>query len=253
MTALRRLLAKEFLEIRRTWRLWTVLGVVLFFAVMSPLAAKATPALISSLTESQPGVVIKLPDPTYLDSYAQWIKNLSQIGLLVVVFASAGLLANERTAGTAVLVLSKPVSRPAFVVAKYVAQAVLVAGATVVGALVTLAGTYLVFGEAPVERLATSTGAWLAGALLAIAFVEVLSAVLPTLAAGIVGLVVWGMAGILGLWEPAVRYTPVGLLSAPTTLLSGKTTELAWPLVSCVVGIALAVALAGLLFSRREF
>ena len=43
-------LSKELMEIRRTWRLPTVGGVLLFFAVMSPLAALATPALVASVT-----------------------------------------------------------------------------------------------------------------------------------------------------------------------------------------------------------
>lgn len=252
MSAFSRFLGKEMTEIRRTWRLWTIGGVLLFFAVMSPLAALATPALISSLTAGQPGLVIKMPDPTFVDSYAQWVKNLSQMGLLLVVFASAGLIANERTSGTAVLVVSKPVSRSVFAVAKYVAQAALVTAATIVGTLVVLAGTQLAFGKAPVELLVSSTGAWLASALVAIAVTEALSAVLPTLAAGIVSLVGWGLAGVLALWEPAVRYTPVGLLVAPGELLAGKPVALGAPLAAAALAVAVFVALAAWLFSKRE-
>lgn len=246
-------LGKEFTEIRRTWRLPTVLGVLAFFAIMSPLAAKATPWLVSSLTTSQPGVVIKLPEPTYLDSYAQWIKNLTQMGMLLVVFASAGLIANERTSGTAVLVVSKPVSRPAFAVAKYLAQAALVAAATVLGTLIVLAGTYGVFSEAPLQRLLASSGAWLASALLAVALTEALSAAMPTIAAGIGGLVAWWLlGGLLSLWEPAVTYSPVGLLSAPADLLAGKDVALGWPLATTALLVVALVAVAGAIFARRE-
>lgn len=252
MRAFSRFLGKEATEIRRTWRLWTIGGVLLFFAVMSPLAALATPALVSSLTAGAPGMVIKFPDPTFLDSYAQWVKNLSQIGTLLVVFASVGLIANERTSGTAVLVVTKPVSRGSFVVAKYVAQAALVTLATVLGTAVVLAGTQLAFGQAPAAPLVAATGAWLAGALVAIAVAEALSAVLPTLAAGIVALVSWGVAGVFALWEPAVRYTPVGLLVAPGELLAGKAYSLAMPLATAALAIAVMVAVAAWLFSQRE-
>lgn len=252
MTAFGRFLAKELLEIRRTWRGPTILGTLLFFAVMSPLAALATPALVESVTSSQPGVVIQIPDPTYVDSYLQWIKNLSQIGMLLVVFASGGLIANERVGGTAVLVVTKPVSRMAFVVAKYVSQAALVALATALGALVTYVGTLLAFGEAPAGRLFGSSAAWLAGALVAIAVVEALSAVLPTLAAGIGGLVLWGLGGVAAIWEPAVRFTPVGLLTAPGRILSGDDPSVLWPTLTALAAVAALVALAGVLFSRRE-
>ncbi|MDZ4168540.1 MAG: ABC transporter permease [Coriobacteriia bacterium] len=252
MRALGRFLAKETVEIRRTWRLPTVGGVLLFFAVMSPLAALATPAIIASVSQSQPGVVIMVPDPTYLDSYLQWIKNLSQIGLLLVVFASAGLIAGERSSGTALLVVVKPVSRRSFAVAKFLAQAGLVAGATAVGTLVTWLGTLLAFGEAPAAALVAASGAWLVGALLAVAVTLALSAVLPTLAAGIVALVGFGLLGIAGLWPPLLQYTPVGILSAPSALLAREPVALAVPLATTALVIIVCVWAAGALFARRE-
>lgn len=247
-----RFCAKEVVEVLRTWRGPTILGVLLLFAVMSPLAALATPALLSSLTAGQPGLVIKLPDPTYVDSYAQWVKNISQMGLLLVVFASAGLIANERSTGTAILVVTKPVSREAFAVAKYVVQALLVTTAVSVGTAVTWVGTLIAFGEAPAEKLVGASAAWLASALLAIALVEVLSAVMPTLAAGITGLVSWGLSGIAAMWGPALHYSPAGLLTAPGDLLAGKHPDLVWPSITALALTILLVWLSGVLFARRE-
>jgi len=247
-----RFLGKEFVEIRRTWRGGTILGVLLFFAVLSPLAALATPALVSSITSSQPGVVIKMPDPTYVDSYAQWIKNLSQIGFLLIVFASAGLIANERASGTAALVVTKPISRHLFAWSKYIAQASLVALATIVGTIVVYVGTTLAFGRVPVGPLVAASSAWLAGALLAIALAEALSAAMPTLAAGIAGLVIWGLVGLVGFWEPAVRYSPVGLLGAPSAFLTGDAPALGVPVLTGLLAVIALVALAGAIFARRE-
>lgn len=252
MSVLTHFLAKELTEIRRTWRLPTIGGVLLFFAVMSPLAALATPALMDAAMSGTPGLKIEIPDPTYLDSYAQWVKNLSQIGLLLVVFASAGLIASERTSGTAVLVVTKPVSRAAFAIAKFLAQAALVTVATLLGTVVTWLGTRLAFGAAPPAELFASTGAWLAGALLAIALTEALSAVLPTLSAGIVGLVVAGLASAAALIRPLALYTPIGLMGAPGSILAGKPVLLAMPLLTTAVAIAALVALAGWLFGMRE-
>lgn len=252
MSGFASLLKKEFLEIRRTWRLPTVGGVLLFFAIMSPIAALATPALVASVVGSQPGLVIEVPDPTYVDSYAQWVKNLSQIGLLLVVFSSAGLLAGERASGTAVLVASKPVSRFAIAASKFVAQAVLVAVSTLVGAALVLGGTAIGFPEAPPGLLVSATLAWLGGALVAVAVTLALSAFLSTIASGVVSLAVFGLAGIAGLWEPAVRYTPIGLLVAPGTLLAGEPAELLWPSVTAGMLVGGLVWLAGVVFSKRE-
>jgi ABC-2 type transport system permease protein len=246
------LLRKEFTEITRTWRLPTVAGALLFFAVMSPLAALAAPALVKSLTASQPGVVIQIPDPTFLDSYVQWIKNLSQMGLLVVVFSAAGLFASERTSGTAALVASKPVSAQAFAWAKYVAHAALVAGAVAVGTLVTLVGTRLAFGEAPVGPLLSASVVWLAGALVALAITEALSAALPVLAAGVVALVAYGVAGAAALWQPIAAYTFAGLFVAPGAALSGERVAIVLPLACAALTVLVLVSVAGWTFSHRE-
>ena len=174
------------------------------------------------------------------------------MGTMLVIFASAGLIATERANGTAALVVTKPVSRSTFAVAKYVAQAVLVTVATVVATLVVLVGTRIAFGEAPVKPLFYASGAWLALALLAIAIAEALSAFLPTIAAAIVALVGWGLAGIGALWKPALDYSPIGLLGAPAALIAQKSTDLAWPLAVTAVAAVAFVALAAVLFSTRE-
>ncbi len=246
------LFGKEVLEARRTWRGPTLLGVMVFCGVLSPLAALAAPALVASLTAGQPGVVIELPDPTYADSYAQWIKNLSQLGIMLVIFSSAGLIALERASGTAALVVTKPVSRAAFVVSRFAAHASLVTVATVTGALIAYGGTVAGFGQAPLAPLAAATGAWLIGAYIAIAVTEALSAVLPALASGVVSLALWGVAGVGVLWRPAVQYTPVGWLSAPGSLLAGEATHVGWPFVTAALLVVGAVALACALFARNE-
>lgn len=252
MNTFGRLLAKELLEVRRTWRLPVVAGVILFFALMSPVAALLAPAIVDSVAGGQTGVVIKLPDPTYLDSHVQWIKNLSQMGLLLVVFSSAGLLAGERASGTAILIASKPVSRYQFAFAKFVGHAALLALSTLMGALLVWMGTLLAFGQSPAGPLVAMTSVWLAGAIVAIAVTLVFSAVMHSVAAGIFGLVAFSLAGIAGMWEPARHYTPAGLLTAPGEILAGQTPEVLWPLVTAALLTTCAVGLAGYLFSTRE-
>lgn len=252
MRALLRFLGKELAEIVRTWRVWVVLGVLGFFAVLSPVAAKYTPLLISSLGTGQQGVVIKIPEPTYIDSYLQWVKNLGQIGMMLVLFASAGLIAGERASGTAALVVTKPVSRTSFVVAKYLSQALLVTIATALGVLIVLGGTQLLFHTAPAARVAAATAAWLGVALVAVALAEALSAAFPTIAAAILSLLVWALSGVVSLWRPAVDYSPIGLLGAPADLLAGKRPDLLWPGLTAVMAVVALVAVAAAVFSRKE-
>ena len=67
-------LRKEALEIRRTWRIWVLPGLLLFFGFTSPVLARIAPNLVKSLTADQPGTIIQLPEPVPLDAYVQMAK-----------------------------------------------------------------------------------------------------------------------------------------------------------------------------------
>ncbi|MGE0556536.1 MAG: ABC transporter permease subunit, partial [Gemmatimonadales bacterium] len=150
MSGLAAFLAKERNEIFRTWKIWVIPGMLLFFGITSPLVALVAPKLIGSLAGSQPGVVIQLPDPTGLDGYAQFLKNLSQIVVIAVIIAGAGVVSSERSSGTAILVLTKPLSRAAFVGAKLISFLGLILVPTVVAAIVCVAVSRLVLPPEPV-------------------------------------------------------------------------------------------------------
>jgi len=161
-------LGKELTEIRKTWRIWVIPGLLVFFAITSPIIAAVTPALLGSISKSQPGVVMKLPPPTWRESYAQYLKSLSQMVLIAVVITGAGAVSGERSSGTAILTLTKPVSRRAFVLAKIVSQGCLLVVATVVGTVICAALSRAIFGPSPLGPLVASVSIWTIDALLMI-------------------------------------------------------------------------------------
>lgn len=245
-------LGKEFLEIVRTWRAWVLPGLMLFLAFSSPVLAKLTPQLLESAIQGQPGVEIVIPPPTYLDAYAQWIKNLQQVVVFVLLLTGGGMIAGERSSGTAVLVLTKPVSRAAFVIAKFVSGAALLIATTVAGTTLCWIGTLAVFGEAPPERLLSATTAWLGLALMLLAAMVLFSATLKSLAAGGVGVAAFFGLSVLTLWGPAVRYSPAGLLPAMTDLLAGEQVAIVWPSVTTALVTLALLACAEAVFRRAE-
>ncbi len=247
-----RFFTKELAEIARTWRLPVLGGFLLFFALSGPVLAQLTPALLESMTTSQPGVVIQVPDPTWRDAYAQWVKNLSQMGSFLIVIMAAGTVAGEVAGGTAALVLTKPVSRSAFVVAKAVALEAVLVGAVAAGTAITQAVTLGVFGRAPGADLWLATAVWLAFASVLVSVAVALSTVLPTLAAAGVGVAVFFALSAITLWEPAVKYSPAGLLGAPGQLVAGGDVAVGWPLAAALVLSVLLVALGAVAFARRE-
>lgn len=246
-------LGKEFREIGRTWRIWVLPGIVLFFAISGPPLAKITPDLLASFMPAESGVVIQMPDPTYVDSYLQWTKNLQQIVLFAVIIMFGGIVSAEKKSGTAVLALTKPLSRTAFVISKTLSALVLLVVTVCVGGLATWGLTYAIFAEAPLAPLAQATGAWLLTGALFLALMVALSAAMDS-QAGAAGLGFLGfiVLSIATLWKPAMDYSPAGLLSAPTTLVMGETATLGWPMATTVALTVLCVVAAVLVFRRRE-
>lgn len=246
-------LAKELWEIRRTWRIWVIPGLTIFFAISGPFIALVTPALVESLAGSQPGIVIKVPDPTARDAFGQFLKNLSQIVIIALIITGAGTVSGERSSGTAILVLTKPLSRAAFVVAKVVSQQILLIGSTIVGVVVTVGVTAALFDNLPVGDLIVATAIWLAFALL-FAGVMVLCSVLFQArgAAAGAGLGVLFALLILSAWEPIARWTFAGLPGSSAAALAGHWPVVWWPLVTGAVALVAVVAAAAGIFARKE-
>lgn len=252
MRGFRSFLVKELTEVFRTWRGPLFFGFALFFAVSSPVLAKLTPQLLASIGTGQPGLEIHIPDPTWHDAVAQWIKNLSQLLTLLVLVSGGGLIAGEVAAGTTALVLTKPVPRFAFVSAKVIAQCTAVVSAVVVGTALEQGVTRLVFGTSPGADLWRATGAWIAWAVMLVALVAVFSARFTALAAGGLSVGAFVALSVLSAWGPAARYSPAGLLGIPARIASGEQVATAWPVATALLACVVLTALSGWLFARRE-
>ena len=244
--------AKEVREILRTWRIWVLPGILLFFALTGPVLARYTPEIVGALAGSQLGG-LKLPTPTYLDSYTQWVKNLSQIALFALIIIYGGIISSERKSGTAVLVLTKPVSRTAFVVAKAAVHSAFLGILVIAGTLVTWGLTAAVFGTAPGSALWSAALLWIVFGILFIALMTLLSVLIRASAgAAGAGLGVYALMAIAGIWKPLGTYSPAALATQPAALAAGKDVAVLWPVLTSLVLAAALVALAALAFRRRD-
>jgi ABC-2 type transport system permease protein len=243
---------KEAREILRTWRIWVLPAILLFFALTGPVLARFTPQLLSALAGDQlKGLV--LPTPTYLDSYAQWIKNLSQIALFALIIIYGSIISSELKSGTAVLVLSKPVSRTAFVVAKAAVHSTFLAALVVAGTLITWGLTAAVFGQAPGSALWASALVWLVFGVLFIALMTLLSVFISSTAgAAGAGLGVYALVSIAAIWKPLGTYSPAALAAQPASLAAGKDVAVLWPVLTSLLLAVVLVALAALAFRRKD-
>ena len=245
---------KEAIEIVRTWRIWVLPGILLVFAVTGPLSARYTPEIIASVGGSQMAAVAKaIPIPTYVDAYAQWIKNLSQIALFAIIIIYGGIVSSESKSGTAILVLTKPVSRAAFVVAKALVHSAFLALTVAAGTLITWGGTALMFGTAPAGALFAAAGAWLVLGILFVCAMTLLSVLVDSQAgAAGIGLGFYALVSISAIWEPVGKYSPAALAGQPMAIAAGQAVDVTWPIATSAALAVAFVALAAWAFRRKE-
>ena len=253
MTGFGAFLRKEVTEIRRTWRMWVIPGMLVFLGATSPVIAALTPALVKSVAASQPGAVMRIPTPRALDAYAQFIKNLDQFVLIAVIIAGAGVVSGERASGTAILALTKPLSRGAFVVAKILSQLGLLVVATALGTVACQVVTAAIFTGGDGARLVAAVAIWLLYATLLVVVMTLCSAAFRSRgAAAGAGLGFFFLTLMLSNWGPTARYGFFGLWPAMSSALVGKEMSLGWPVATAVLAIAVGTVAAVRVFERQE-
>jgi ABC-2 type transport system permease protein len=252
VTGLSVLLRKELLEQWRTLRLPVIAAVFVLIGLSSPLLARFTPELIEALGGAQ--FQITLPPPTTPDAVDQLIKNVSQFGILIAVLLAMGSVATEKERGTAGLILTKPASRGAFLLAKLVAIGATLLVATIVAAAAAWFYTLILFEALPVAGFAASALLqWLA--LMAFASITFLGSTLmrSALAAAGVGVLAFIVIGVLSVFPSLAPYLPVGLGAPARALALGLPPgDVLGPILANVAVIGVMAGLSWLSFRRQE-
>lgn len=248
----RALLAKEMLEQRRTAKLLIFLAVFFIAGSISPLLAKYTPDLLRSIPNIPPEYANLIPTPTLEDSIAQYAKNTSQFGVLLVILLTMGVIAQERERGTATMLFTKPIRRSAVVISKWLAGMLTVTLSLLVSAIACALYTVILFGVPPLGRylifnlfLLLFLAVYLSVALLASA----LARTQGMAAAGAFG----GLTILLVLSSlPRISdFSPAGLLSWGSMIMSAQATTY-WPALAISVAIVAACLIGSCLYLERQ-
>ncbi|HEY7131743.1 MAG TPA: ABC transporter permease subunit [Candidatus Limnocylindrales bacterium] len=252
MAGLGVLLRKELLEQWRTLRLPLVAIVFLLIGFLSPLLARFTPEILRAVGGGL--INLELPPPSAGDAIDQLAKNLGQLGALIAILLAAGAVATEKDRGTAALLLTRPVGRAGFLVAKLVAIGITLAISTAVAVAAAWFYTLVLFEQlSPGGTVAAAVMNWLA--LLAWAAITLLASTLTrsALAAAGIGFVALILIGILGIVPAIAPWLPTGLAAAARALWLGVPGPEAWtPIVGTLLLIAACLVLAWLAFRRQE-
>ncbi len=246
-------LRKEFLEQRRTYKLLIMLAVFTLFGMMSPLLAKITPDILGSM--DMEGVTITVPEPTYMDAYAQLFKNVTQMGIIVLLLVFAGSMSQELSKGTLVNMLAKGLPRTAVVMSKYSASLALWTVSLALCAAVHYGYTLYLFGSHSTDHLLFSLLClWLFGALL-LAIMMFTGTLLKGGYGGLLATaVVLGILLLLSMLPGSAGWNPVTLASVSTRLLDGslQAADILGALWVSTGAAVLCIAGAVLIFRKKQ-
>jgi ABC-2 type transport system permease protein len=249
----RTLLAKEFREQWRTWKMIVFMAVFLITGMISPVLAKYTPELLKMVPNLPAGLADIIPTPTMADSVVQYLKNTEQFGILLVILLTMGVVAQEKERGTAAMLLTKPVSRSAMILAKWLSGMTIVLAGLLADGLACLAYTAVLFEPIPFVPFWTLNllllvylGVYLTIALTASTLSRSQSVAAAGAFGGLIVLLILGSIPRLSDFMP-------GQLVAWGSSLVLKGEETAWPALGVAVGIiALALFIACSRFEREE-
>jgi ABC-2 type transport system permease protein len=246
---------KEFYEQYRTYRTLIAAIILLLLGLSAPIITKLTPELLKSLGG---GITVVLPPQTAIDALNSYLKNMTQLPSLVIILLAMGCVADERNHGTAVTVLTKPVPRHVFVLAKFLSYAALLLAATVVAAAGDYFYTYQFFSALSAGGFVLLNLALLVFYLLSLALTLLASVLFRNaVAAGGLAFVGFLALSILpGLNAMIAQALPSALFSTQrvTQLLAGTASpgDILPPLISGF-GLTLAfVIIACFVFQHQE-
>ena len=141
-----KLLKYDFFHLRKTSKFIVFPIVIILFAIISPLTARYMNELLE-LALAGSGIDMVLTETTVFDSYIQYIGNLYETILFVILFVSISFFIKDKTKGLLPLILSKPVNRVKYILSKYISLSILVLVSLLLGYFVFAYYTYFVFEE----------------------------------------------------------------------------------------------------------
>jgi ABC-2 type transport system permease protein len=243
---------KEMQEQWRTYRFLIVAAVFAAFGLASPLLAKFTPEMLKAIPGVPAELLAAIPAPTITDAIAQYVKNMSQFGILLALLMTMGVVVQEKERGTAAFFLTRPVSRETFILAKFAALTVIFIASLALAAIGCWYYTLVLFAPLAWGPFLALNGLMLLVFLVYMALALLASTIARTngMAVGLafVALILLGGIGSL----PSIgEYFPGRLFSWGASLLMGGNAS-AWPALGISLGIIAAALLAACLIFRRQ-
>lgn len=243
---------KELLEQMRSNKILILSFLFLFISISSVILAKVLPEILNKY--STPGLIISLPTPSYKDAIDQFMKNISQIGLLVIVFLVAGAISEEKNKKTLELLLSKPVSRTSFIVAKFLSYFFTIGIIYTISSLIFFFYTSSAFG--PFDFIYFLTMAKMT--LLYMLLLASITLFFSALAKNTLSAAVYGFLGMIvvttasSIFPKIEKYNPYYLISSYKDIIENGWSNSYYPAALICVGLILILIILAIFSFRKQ-
>jgi len=245
---------KEFTESIRTYRLVVLLAVLVFFGILSPLTAKLLPEILGAIDLGD-GMVITLPEPSAMDSWAQFFSNIGQMGMLALIISFSGITANEISRGTLVNLLTKGMPRHTVLISKFfTASALWTVGYWLCLAICYAYTVYYWPADSISNAFPAFLSLWLFGELL-IAMLIFGGVLFGSFYGSLLlcfGVII--VMSLINISPAAQKYNPVSLAGATLGLLNDQSeaADFIPAIVICASAIILLIFASIILFNKKK-
>jgi len=234
------MLGREVAELLGTWKARSLPVIIVLLGVLSPVIAWLQPSL-------------GMPKASTVDAYLHFSNNLIQVILMGIVISVAGVISAERRSGTALLMLTKPMSRTSFVLAKVVTKSFTVIVSGAVGAVVCWSVSQLFFTNVMVSRFIVAVALWMVLAVMVVSVMTLFSVTMRSQAGATgAGFALYLALALFTQWSPALHYSPVGLMTLGGEVLASGSASVIWQVGTAAMVTVIASVAAIALFRRQE-
>lgn len=246
-----KLLKYDFYHLRKTSKFIVFPVIIVLFAIISPVTARYMNQILD-LALSGSGINIDLTDPVALDSYIQYIGNLYETILFVVLFVAVGFFIKDKTKGLLPLILSKPIGKIKYLLSKYISLSILILVSLLLGYFVFSYYTYFIFKEIDMLGMFITTMLFFVYVLYILAISLFTATHFKSYLASVsVTFGIYLLTSMLTMFKVSVfKYFPGVISNSSIDLLLG---EEALTDVLLVVGVTLLLSASFIALSIRKF
>jgi ABC-2 type transport system permease protein len=245
---------KELRESLASYRVLIAAAVFLIAGISGPLLTHMLPDLLRNSSTGNLKIIVG--KQTVVDAVDAYLSNMAQLPMLAVILLTMGAVAEERAHGVGAMVLSRPIARGAYLLAKLTGYGLVLLGGLTLGAVAAFYYITLLFDGAHLgSYLAINLG--VAVTLLDVLAITLLcSTLLPSgVAAGGLAFVLFiALSTLPALWSPLNDTLPMSVTDHAHAFLSGAwgASALPRPLLGGLALAAVCSAAACLVLRRQE-